>query len=591
MRFRSRLALLSLTAFIIPTLSLMAGEPVAKAAGSAAGMQWQTLADGDSITLTVAAPGGAMFTRTFLAGQTPTFSLRDLAKNEAVDGAYGWELRVTPHISNDVKERLAAARAKDDDATIARIQRENNLGNALTQSGGFRVLNGAIVADAGAEPRPKVTKQSDAAGAPASNATPKLTPVANDQVIADDLIVQGSECIGLDCVSGESFGFDTLRLKENNTRILFMDTSSSAGFATHDWQLTANDSATGGAEKFSIEDITAATVPFTVTGSSPTNSIFVASTGKVGFRTSSPGLDLHISTGDTPAIRQEQTNASGFTAQTWDIGGNEANWFVRDLTGGSRLPFRIRPGAPTSSIDIAASGNVGVGTASPSGKLHVVTTTNGPFIVTTDGKVGLGTATPTDTFQVNSAGVTSIGSVNQLRLVGTGSTTWAGIHMTDNATADGLIGFLSGSTPLLGFSVGSSTPQIVLTSAGNLGVGTTSPTNPIQHSSGAKLTSGGVWTDASSRALKQDIVELTAPEAMAAFRALDPVRYAYKVDPAEHHVGFIAEEVPDLVATKDRKSIAPMDIVAVLTKVVQEQQKTIDELKARLDEMQAPAAH
>jgi hypothetical protein len=34
---------------------------------------------------------------------------------------------------------------------------------------------------------------------------------------------------------------------------------------------------------------------------------------------------------------------------------------VRDLTGGSRLPFRIRPGAPTSSIDIGANGNVGVG--------------------------------------------------------------------------------------------------------------------------------------------------------------------------------------------------------------------------------------
>ena len=37
---------------------------------------------------------------------------------------------------------------------------------------------------------------------------------------------------------------------------------------------------------------------------------------------------------------------------------------MRDVTGGSRLPFRIRPGAPTSSIDITADGNVGIGTAS-----------------------------------------------------------------------------------------------------------------------------------------------------------------------------------------------------------------------------------
>ena len=51
-----------------------------------------------------------------------------------------------------------------------------------------------------------------------------------DFVIADDLIVQGSACVGLDCADGESFGFDTIRLKENNTRIKFDDTSTSPGF-------------------------------------------------------------------------------------------------------------------------------------------------------------------------------------------------------------------------------------------------------------------------------------------------------------------------------------------------------------------------
>ena len=37
-----------------------------------------------------------------------------------------------------------------------------------------------------------------------------------DQVILDDLVVDGSICVGQDCVNGESFGFDTIRLKENN---------------------------------------------------------------------------------------------------------------------------------------------------------------------------------------------------------------------------------------------------------------------------------------------------------------------------------------------------------------------------------------
>ena len=57
-------------------------------------------------------------------------------------------------------------------------------------------------------------------------------PAAADQVILDDLIVDGSICVGLDCVNGESFGFDTLRLKENNLRIRAVDTSSTSSFPT-----------------------------------------------------------------------------------------------------------------------------------------------------------------------------------------------------------------------------------------------------------------------------------------------------------------------------------------------------------------------
>ena len=51
------------------------------------------------------------------------------------------------------------------------------------------------------------------------------TSAPADEVIPDDLIVQGSNCVGFDCVNNENFGFDTVRLKENNTRLKFDDTS------------------------------------------------------------------------------------------------------------------------------------------------------------------------------------------------------------------------------------------------------------------------------------------------------------------------------------------------------------------------------
>ncbi|HEX6641186.1 MAG TPA: hypothetical protein VF215_08730, partial [Thermoanaerobaculia bacterium] len=57
-------------------------------------------------------------------------------------------------------------------------------------------------------------------------------------------------------------------------------------------------------------------------------------------------------------------------------------------------------------------------------------------------------------------------------------------------------------------------------------------------------------------------------------------------NPAEMNVGFIAEEVPDLVATADRKGLSSMDVVAVLTKVMQEQQRTIEDLQTRLQQLE-----
>lgn len=108
------------------------------------------------------------------------------------------------------------------------------------------------------------------------------------------------------------------------------------------------------------------------------------------------------------------------------------------------------------------------------------------------------------------------------------------------------------------------------------------PSYPLHMASGAHVTVGGVWTDASSRDLKENIQDITVEEALAALALLTPKKYNYKTDKEEEYLGFIAEDVPDLVATNDRKSMSPMDVVALLTKIVQEQQKKIEELESRI---------
>lgn len=553
-------------------------DAVATAKVSSSEITWEPTAQHSAITLTVLTPDGEVIRKEFASGASPSLRAVDEKGVRLADGQYTYELRVTPIFAPGVRETLAAARANGTDAEVTRDLRRRGVLPRETpvQSGAFSIIGGVFVMGGETEGSGKVGstvapsaeptvaspvnrfRSFGSALRPASQTTKSsaraLTQVSArgmgvasrygvltaarlfDQVIPDDLIVQGSLCVGFDCVNNESFGTDTIRLKENNLRIKFEDTSVGT-FPSTDWQLTANDQASGGANRFSIEDITSARVPFTIAGAAPTNSMFVSSTGRVGFRTATPGLDLHITTSDTPAHRFEQTNASGFAAQTWDIGANEANFFVRDLTGGSRLPFRIRPGAPTSSLDIAATGFVGIGTGSPTSQLHLSDIST--------------TANILQTFQ-NGTRIWTVG-INGATDI---------FRITDNTVV---------------------APRFVITNTGNIGIGgLTTPTNPLEHMNGAKLTAGGVWMDASSRALKTDIRRLSSNDALKALEKLNPVQFEYKAQPGEKYVGFIAEDVPDLVASGDRKSLSSMDVVAVLTKVVQEQQKTIAELKDKV---------
>ena len=76
-----------------------------------------------------------------------------------------------------------------------------------------------------------------------------------DDVINDDLIVTQSLCAGIECMNGEQFEFDTLRLKSDDPQIRFHDTSTSAMFPTNDWVVGITDNGAGGAATFFITDV------------------------------------------------------------------------------------------------------------------------------------------------------------------------------------------------------------------------------------------------------------------------------------------------------------------------------------------------
>jgi hypothetical protein len=184
-----------------------------------------------------------------------------------------------------------------------------------------------------------------------------------------------------------------------------------------------------------------------------------------------------------------------------------------------------------------------------------------------DGRnIGIGTTDPKQRLEVN-------GNIQ----IHERNSSIAGLMITQSSGETGYILHNRGSTLTIGAG---SVDRITVDAAGNVGIGETQPSHPLEMASGAHVTPGGVWTNASSRADKENISDLTVEEALAALAQLEPVRFAYKADGDDEFVGFIAEDVPDLVASKDRKGLSTMDIVAVLTRVVQSQQERLEALEA-----------
>ena len=552
-------------------------------------VRWDITVPNGGGSITIAFPDGRSVTKE-LHGSSVQFDITDKQLDGVPDGVYNYDLRLTPLLTPGQKDAIMKARGKDDDPESDRAGRKRPTVTPLVQSGTFAVLNGVLVGPGAIEAQRGATNrggqaptQPAAAPAVSGNAVSRmlnhrapLTPFF--QLFASDVEIQGSLCVGLDCTSTESFGFDTIRLKENNTRIKFDDTSTSSGFPNNDWQLTANDSNSGGANKFSIDDVTGSKTPFTITAGAPTNSLFVASSGKVALGNSSPGLNLHITATDTPAIRQEQTSGGGFTAQTWDIGANEANWFVRDLTGGSRLPLRIRPGAPTSSVDISASGNVGIGTASPASKLHVFASSAGIFVGAGApstyllGSVGTG-GTATDLLQVGISGATN------------------GFTMRSDASNNLTYSWLTGS----------GAQGLFQKSDGTIGIGTSAPTQTLSVNGTAGKPGGGTWDVFSDERLKN--IKGPYQRGLKSLMQLQPVRYEYKRDNPlglklqGENVGFGAQSLQKLIpeaVTQDSTGylmVKSDPILWTMLNAIKEQQKEIESLKNQVAKLTATSHH
>ncbi|MEM1249731.1 MAG: tail fiber domain-containing protein [Acidobacteriota bacterium] len=285
--------------------------------------------------------------------------------------------------------------------------------------------------------------------------------------------------------------------------------------------------------------------------------------------------------GSVPFLVLEDTTVEGTGTETdWVLavdlttqGDGDSDFIIYsyDQSTGSaanfNYPMVLENGAPTNSLYVDSTGRLGLGTSDPQGNLHIFGEAAADVFSGVGPNLNVGPA-----FNFGYSG-SSFG-------IGSG---FFNVRPTADAVAP---------NPALYFAT-RNVERMMIDRDGEIAVdmdntfgNTFDPDHPIHaQGSGAHLSDAGVWTNASSRSLKENIERLSLGAALAALAALEPVTYNYRAVPEDPQVGFIAEDVPELVATPDRKTLAPTDVVAVLTRVVQEQQRRLAVLEQRLLEL------
>lgn len=258
---------------------------------------------------------------------------------------------------------------------------------------------------------------------------------------------------------------------------------------------------------------------------------------------------------NNPTAKLEVGNVTG--AELQFSGANTANilqaasaqpLYINSTTGPMYLGAN---GSASQHITILSNGNVGLSDTSPSQRLEA-----SGNIRANGGNVQCG---PTD-----ASLMTALTYTTRLGVVGTFSNTPFAVYTN-------------------------STERVRVDSLGNVGIGTSAPTSKL-HVAGAGLFTGQVqatsFYQSSLRSLKKDIQPFTA-SALDIFKKVQVRTFKFKADTTgKTNIGFIADEVPNEMATPQRNGVDQANTVALLVKAVQELTEQNKVLQQKISELE-----
>jgi len=312
----------------------------------------------------------------------------------------------------------------------------------------------------------------------------------------------------------------------------------------------------------------------------------IDSAGSLGIGTTSPSRLLHVQATGTGNVATFQSNAGPNLAfvgtessgRTYLIGEGlvtAGNFSIYDSTGSAER------------LVIDSSGNVGIGTSSPSTRLHASGTDTNPVAL----RLQNTTASTGKTWQITS---TNAGSLQLATIAGVAD------YLTVDSSGNLLVGATSvitgGKVNISGYDGASSQNGLVLKPS------TATLTNYLVFYNSAGGLAGYInqtgtttvsYGTSSDYRLKENVQPI--PNALDRVLSLKPVIYSWKNTEGELGEGFLAHELQEVVpyavsGEKDGEQMQGVDyskLTPILTAALQEAIAKIENLEARIAVLEA----